>query len=89
MDDYNKKAPPMIHNPFKKSDCGCSFVCVMSIFLIIQVLYLSAVVDKVFIKDYQAVLSEIADEEGYAISGRIVKSKSTQEEVPAQVIKEE
>ena len=40
----------MIRNPFLKDDMGCSFLCFLFIFLLIQLVYFSAYMQPSFLK---------------------------------------
>ena len=55
----------MIRNPFKKSDGGCSFVCVVVVFLLVQISYIYFYLDPAFMQDNKQVMIDLAAEKGF------------------------
>lgn len=55
----------MIRNPFMKEDKGGTCVCFISIFIIIQIVFYFFFIDLIYVKDYAAVLKEVAAERGH------------------------
>lgn len=61
----------MVRNPFLKEDKGCSFMCLLSLFAIVQAVYYVFYVDPAFNRDYKMVLIEMAEEMGYTYDASI------------------
>ena len=55
----------MLRNPFKKSDGGCSFVCVVVLFILVQIAYFYFYLEPAYIRDNKKVLIGIAEQKGY------------------------
>lgn len=58
----------MRRNPFTKQDCGCTFVCFLSIFAVLQVVFYYNYITVVYASDVDHVekLIEYAGEKGFA-----------------------
>ena len=62
----------MVRNPFKKEDRGLCFCIIMAFFIGIQAVYYFFYLDLVYIKDFNLVLLEKAEEEAF-IYDKILK----------------
>lgn len=55
----------MIRNPFARDDYGCSFVCFIGLFAIVQVLFYLYFMKPAYFTEYREHLIELANEEGF------------------------
>ena len=62
----------MIRNPFKKSDGGCSFVCVVVVFILVQISYFYFYLDPAYMQDNKKMLIDIAARKGYIYNETIM-----------------
>lgn len=55
----------MVRNPCEKEDKGCSLCCFLSCYVLLQIVYYYFYLDLAYVKDYEVVLKEAAEDNGY------------------------